>query len=178
MRRALLALTLLALPLPARAAPDAAEVRVRQLLLAHHGVPDAAAWRKAGPEAPQILRRLAAAPTAGPWYQDRALDALAALPSPETQAVLQALLADPEARPAARGRAVSSLVVAFGDAAVPEASRRLDDPAPEVRGAAVAALARAGTPPARAALDAARRRARHPDVVEAVERLSGARGAP
>lgn len=176
MRRTIIvALALSCLATAALAAPDATEARVRRLLLAHHGVPERAVLLEAGPGVPEVLARLAADPSAGPWYQDGAVSALALFPSPRTQAVLHTLLADARARPEARSRALTSLAIAYGASAVPRVAPFLEDADPALRGAAVAALARVEGPEAARALSAARTQARFPDVVEAVERLSRAR---
>lgn len=164
MRRALVILTLCALPLTARGASDREVRAVRARLLQIDAAPDKEALVAASPEAASILREIAGDTRAARPLRGRALAALAFFPSSETKATLRHLLRSRRAPELLRSRALMAMSAAFEDASVSEVAAYLSDRSEVLQDTAAQALGALGTPKAKATLRQALRRSTDPEL--------------
>ena len=137
----------------ARAEPPAVD-DVRALLSGYEAGPSDAELRALGSEAPITLQALYARQDELPFIRLRAVEAMAAFPTPETRAFLKHVASDTNQSDLFVRIAVVAMVRAFGDAALPDVEPYLRSDRPVIREAAVRAVGRMHSPAARRAFRA------------------------
>lgn len=115
-------------------------VQVKELIAGLEYAPTREDWEKIGPEAADVLRHIAADPTASASTRARAISSLGYFPEANTESFLSTILAADDQPSLLRRKALRALAFGFGEKALPQITPYLSNEDKRMRESAIRAV--------------------------------------